>query len=761
LAKKILRVIKKGGHGFGTEAVFLTSICTILGAIMFLRFGFAVGNLGYWGAIWIIIIGHLITIPTGLALSEIATNLKVGGGGEYYIISRSFGTSIGSSIGIMLYSSQVISVAFYVIAFSEIFRAGMFIPLGDILRPFVEIIEVYIPFDWKFTPPMVSLVMTLILGSLILRRGAKIGIKALMVIFFLLIVAVILFSLGSPVKGGGGGNAFDTIDGAKSFPVVFAICFPAFTGMTAGVGLSGDLKNPRRAIPLGVIGAILIGLIIYVIVITKLFFSAPLDELASNQHVMFDISIYGPIILLGLGAATISSAIGSILIAPRTLQALSSDKVFPSKKVNEELANGVGKENEPKAALYFSLIVALIFVLWGSLNAVASIITMFFLITYGSVCLISFLEHFAGNPSYRPTFRTWWPFSLLGAIACFGMMFMIDTGFAAVAVVILVVIYLLHQRTHKESRSFAVIFQGVMFQLNRRMKIALQKTGSTPDKANWRPSVIAISSNAVERAAPKDLLRWISDYYGFGTLIHFIKGRLDRKSVKNSKRIEDELVGQINVSKANYSVSTVVSPSLRTAVAQVVQFSGISGLDNNTILFEFEKKRAEELEDIVDGCKLVDAMKFNIIVLRSTEAGFGYHERIHIWLTRNDYRNSNLMILLSFIIMAHKDWKNSEITIHTAFPKIKQDERVSEIKHLIQKGRLPITLKNVQSFEYTDKESLNKLVYRKSKNADLVIIGFTQKQLEKMGAEVFKQHDKLRETLFISAGERIFIYDQN
>ena len=291
------------------------------------------------------------------------------------------------------------------------------------------------------------------------------------------------------------------------------------------------------------------------------------------------------------------------------------------------------------------------------------------------------------------------------------------------------------------------------------MKIILQKSGSTPDKFNWRPSVIAISSHAVDRAAPKDLLRWISKYYGFGTMIHYIKGRLDRKSVKTSKKIQQELVDQINVSKANYSVSTVVSPSLRTAVAQAVQFTGIAGLDNNTILFEFNQYREEELEEIVDGCRLVDAVRYNIIVLRSTEHNFGFKERIHIWLTRDDVKNGNLMILLSFIIMAHKEWENAKITIYTAFPESKQEKRLSEIKHLIQKGRLPITLKNVQSFTYTDKKSLDKLIYRKSKNADLVIVGFTQKQLEKFGVDVLKQHEKLRETLFISAGERIFISD--
>lgn len=722
---------------------------------MFLRFGYAVGNLGLLGALSIIIIGHLIIIPTGLALSEIATNLKVGGGGEYYIISRSFGITIGSTIGMMLFASQVISIAFYVIAFGEIFKADFFTFFGKLIRPFVNIFETYtgLTFDTR----MVSLPVTLIIIGVIFKRGAKIGIKVLWGIFILLIGAVVLFMLGSPIQGGGNGNPVSTIDNAAPFAVVFAICFPAFTGMTAGVGLSGDLKNPRKSIPNGVLMAILVGLVIYILVIIKLFYSAPLNELGSNQHVMYDIAAWGPIVLIGLAAATISSALGSILIAPRTLQALSNDKVFPGEKVNTSLGSGVGKQNEPRNALYVAGLIAIIFVLIGDLNVVASIITMFFLITYGSVCLISFLEHFAGNPSYRPTFRTKWYLSFMGAVLCFGMMFQIHLMYALIAIIIMVIIYKSQQYTHTESRSFAVIFQGVMFQLSRWMKIALQKSESKPDKYNWRPSVIAISSHAIDRAAPKNLLRWITYYYGFGTLIHYIKGRLDRKSVRTSNRAQKELVEQINVSGSNYSVSTVVSPSMRTAVAQVVQFSGIAGLDNNTILFEFNRNRTDELEDIVDGCKLVDAMRFNIIVLRSTEHDFGFKEKIHIWLTRDDYRNGNLMILLSFIIMAHPDWEDCEINIYTAFPKAKQDERIRDIKHLIQKGRLPITLKNMESFTYTDRESLGKLIFRKSKNADLVIIGFTQKQLDQMGVELFKRYERLRETLFISAGEYIHI----
>ena len=114
MPRSLNQTVKK----FGTLAVFLTAISTILGAVMFLRFGWAVGNVSFYGVLAIIVIGHMVTIPTAMALAEIATNQKVEGGGEYYIISRSFGLNIGAAIGFSLYLSQAISVAFYIVAFA-------------------------------------------------------------------------------------------------------------------------------------------------------------------------------------------------------------------------------------------------------------------------------------------------------------------------------------------------------------------------------------------------------------------------------------------------------------------------------------------------------------------------------------------------------------------------------------------------------------------------------------------------------------------
>jgi amino acid transporter len=765
LVEKVEKAEK--GHGFGTAPVFLTSICTILGAIMFLRFGWAVGNVGLTGALLIIVIGHAITIPTGLAISEIATNLKVGGGGEYFLLSRSFGTRIGASIGIMLYASQVISIAFYVIAFAEGFGLYEY----EIERILYLITGMDIAFDYR----MISLPLILGLFALILTRGANIGVKLLWGIFAILLVGIAVFMIGPPMAGATDlGNLGAATEG-RPWIYVFAICFPAFTGMTAGVGLSGDLKNPRKSIPYGIMSAIGLGFFIYIAIMIKLYFSASpedLVDLANHPVIMYEIAgmsgpkytilgkdqyLIGIIVIVALLAATISSAVGSVLIAPRTLQAMGGDKIIPQKKVTNLLGEGIGKKNEPVNATFISAFIALIFVLMGDLNVVARLITMFFLITYGSVCAVSFLEHFAGNPSYRPTFRTKWYLSLLGMILCFGIMLQMDVIIALLSIGIMAVLYISLGFTHKESRTFAIIFQGVMFQLSRYMKIALQKSQSEPDKFNWRPSVIAISSHAVERSAPKDILKWISHHYGFGTLIHYIKGKLSKQENSNSRRIQKVLINQIIAAKANYTVTTVVSPSFTTAVAQSLQISGISGLDNNTILFEFNRNRSEELPDIVEGCKLAQAVDFNQCVLRSTEHNFGYRENIHIWIKSDDFKNANLMILMAFIIMEHPDWGDSEITIFTAFPKGEKEMQVKRIKDLISRGRLPISVKNVKALVYTEDEPFKKLLYNRSKNADLTVVGFTPEQLSSMNVEVFTQYEDLQETLFVCAGEDILI----
>ena len=367
---------------FGTAPVFFTAISTILGAILFLRFGFAVGTVGFWGVVFIVLLGHLVTIPTALAISEIATNKRVEGGGEYFIISRSFGLNIGATIGLALYLSQAISVAFYVIAFTEAFQF------------FFE--WVLSSYEIQLPRQVISIPVMLGLGLLILIKGANVGVKALYLVLFILFASLILFFAGST-------NFSTTTDfslfdaqfrNLDQFFIVFAIIFPAFTGMTAGVGLSGDLKDPSKSIPVGTLAATICGMIIYFFIAFKLSSSLSPETLINNQFSMADVAIFGAIIIpLGLAASTFSSALGSIMVAPRTLQALANDESFPTKRLNHWLNKSRDKDGEPINASLVTCILALVFIVLGDVNVVAQIISMFFMVTYGSLCLISFLHH--------------------------------------------------------------------------------------------------------------------------------------------------------------------------------------------------------------------------------------------------------------------------------------------------------------------------------------------------------------------------------
>jgi amino acid transporter len=426
---------------FGTAPVFFTAISTILGAILFLRFGFAVGTLGFWGVILIILLGHLVTIPTALAISEIATNKRVEGGGEYFIISRSFGLNIGATIGIALFISQAISVAFYVIAFTEAFEFF-----------FNFIFDKY---DFVLPRQAISLPAMLALAILILKKGAGVGVKTLYFVVGILFVSLAMFFLGGTEAAGNPDISFanSKMRNPQDFFVVFAIIFPAFTGMTAGVGLSGDLKNPSRSIPLGTIMATLIGMVIYIFIIYKLAKSVSANDLLEHQLIMAKIAIGGAIIIpLGLAASTISSALGSIMVAPRTLQALALDKAFPSKKINRWLGASNLKNNEPQNASLVTIILAFVFVGIGDVNAVATVISMFFMVTYGALCLISFLNHFGSSPSYRPSFRSRWYISLAGFLISVWVMFKINTPYALLSFLFISLIYLYINYYHKNQK---------------------------------------------------------------------------------------------------------------------------------------------------------------------------------------------------------------------------------------------------------------------------------------------------------------------
>lgn len=732
------------GHGFGTMPVFLAGISTILGAVMFLRFGYAVGHVGLLGCLAIILLGHAVTIPTAMALAEIATNRKVEGGGEYFIISRSFGVTIGAVIGLSLYLSQAVSVSFYMIAFAEAFT------------PISHLFKQYLGF-WD--PRMVSVPGTMLLIMLMLSKGADLGVKALYGVVAILIASLVLFFAGSPVAGTAPLAMTKTVTDPNGFFLVFAIVFPAFTGMTAGVGLSGDLANPRKSIPAGTMAATVVGMVIYVAIVIKLALSAPLEMLATDQLVMSKIALWGPIIPIGLGAATLSSAIGSILVAPRTLQALGADHAIPVKVANGWLSKGVGSANEPRNATLITGGIALAIVALGNVDVVARLISMFFMVTYGALCAISFLEHFAAQPSYRPSFRSRWWLSLAGAVLCSLMMFQMDPLFAVLSIAVMAGLYVGVARARaSETDDLAAMFQGVMTQLTRYMQIWLQRKRNDHAAEAWRPSVLMVSGRTFDRRAPLEFLRWICWRQGFGTYLHFVKGILNEASFDESQVLKERLIQLARLQQSTVYMDTIVSPSMISALAQSLQIPGVSGLNNNLILFEFSRHdTAEVIDELANSVLFTSSTKMAQMVLRHGDFHFGEKRSIHVWLSWNDRENANLMILMAYLLLGHPDWERAEISVNAALPAAEINTQRDAFQTLIAEGRIPISTKNIRFLPVDDKNAYRDVVSRHSTDADLVVLGFGMDNVKDRGAAYFQSHAGLKDVLFVHAPHRITI----
>ena len=293
---------------FGTfSGVFTPSILTILGVIMYLRLPWIVGQAGLFTTIAIILVAHLISITTGLSVSSIATDKKVKTGGTYYIISRSLGLPAGGTLGLALFVGLSFSISLYLIGFAESFLGFWGIAI---------------------TPTTIRIAGTIIL---LIVTGVTFLSTTLAIKTQYYIMAAIVLSLVSIILGKHQFTPSEPllfpIDNSSPFILLFGIYFPAVTGFEAGVSMSGDLADSKKSIPRGTIAAISVGLIVYIFLAFFFSFTVNSNELVNDPDVLQHISLVPGLVIAGIWGATLSSALGSILAAPRILQATALDKI--------------------------------------------------------------------------------------------------------------------------------------------------------------------------------------------------------------------------------------------------------------------------------------------------------------------------------------------------------------------------------------------------------------------------------------------------
>lgn len=455
-----------GGRFNWFSGVFTPSILTVLGVVMYLRLGWTTGQAGLGMMLIIVVITHLITGATALSVSSIATNRTVGTGGAYFMISRSLGPSVGSAVGIPLFLAQALSVTFYVVGFAE--AASQLIP---------------------GVPAVVIGTVTNVIVLGLAYWNAELAIKAQYFVMAAIGLSLLSFFSGTTSDFPASIEWFNS-DGA-SFVTIFAVFFPAATGIMAGVSLSGDLQNPRKDIPRGIMLVVATSLLVYIAFPIWLSLNFSNDELINNLDAVFIGASIPAFIYLGVFGATLSSAIGSILSAPRTLQALASDGHVP-----RFFARGHGPDNEPRMGTMLTFIIAQVGVFTGSLDAIAPVLTMFFLATYGAINLASGLETWAANPSFRPTFRVPAPVSLAAAIACFYVMSIINLPAMLVATVILVGLFAFTQRRTLDS-AFGDARHGIWSAL---VLAGLRNVNQSKEHPiNWRPNLVVMGGDLAER----------------------------------------------------------------------------------------------------------------------------------------------------------------------------------------------------------------------------------------------------------------------
>ncbi|PSB56089.1 Na-K-Cl cotransporter, partial [filamentous cyanobacterium CCP1] len=287
--------------------VYTPSLLTILGVIMYLRFGWVVGNVGLIGTLIIVTLATSITFLTSLSICAIATDQVVRAGGAYYMISRSLGIETGGAVGLPLYFAQAFSVALYTLGFAE-----------SITETFPQLNQ-----------QVIAVVTTIAVAALALQ-SAQIAIRAQYFIMAAIALSLLSLLLGSSIEPTSIEPFGASPARSESFWVVFAVFFPAVTGIMAGVNLSGDLKDPSRSLPIGTLAAVGTGYLIYMVMPIILAGRADAATLIEDPLIMRRMALWGDAILLGVWGATLSSAIGSILGAPRVLQALARDGILPN-----------------------------------------------------------------------------------------------------------------------------------------------------------------------------------------------------------------------------------------------------------------------------------------------------------------------------------------------------------------------------------------------------------------------------------------------
>jgi amino acid transporter len=679
---------EKPGYQFGTfKGVFTPSILTILGVIMYLRFGWVIGNVGLIPTLIIVTLSSSVTFLTALSVSALATNMKVEGGGAYYIISRSLGIEIGAAIGLPLFLAQALSISFYVVGFAE--SIVQIIPILDIrsVGSFTLIILFFIAF-----------------------KSADFALKTQYFILAMIALSLVSFFMGT------GNNIVPLspdilVPQKEKFWAVFAVFFPAVTGIMAGLSMSGDLKNPEKSIPWGTLTAVACSYAIYMAI--PIFFIHIVKDFRVfliDSMIMYKVARWGYFVLAGIWGASLSSAMGSLLGAPRTLQAISKDRI-----IFRFIGRGFGDKQEPKIAMFVSFLIALAGIMAENLNMIASILTMFFLTAYGLLNLSAGFGKLIGSPSWRPKFKVHWAFSFAGAFGCFASMFMINPGATFIAIFISIGVYTLMKRrrlkSHWGDMKYGIIMLMVQFGLYKL-------TSKKPDEKTWRPNILVLSGSPTSRWYLIEFANAITLGYGLLTVATILPER--HISGQRKENMEKTIQSFLQERNVRALVKVYPADDLMHGISALIKGYGFGPIEPNTVLLG-EKEDEEDVIPFAELVRLMHENKRNVVILRE---GYLSHierkpRRIDIWWGQKG-NNAGLILALAYLLRTSPSWFNSKMVLKTIlFSENDREDTEKGLRTFVEQARLDADVETIK----IDDSGIFGLINTHSRDADFVFIG--------------------------------------
>ena len=651
------KIHKQGSlNTFG--GVFTPSFLTILGIILFMRLGYVTGAAGLGMALLILFLANSISIITSLSLAAIATNLKVKSGGPYYLISRTLGHEFGGSIGIVLYFAQSISIAFYCLGFGEALAAVL-------------------PEPFNNAQLVAALSMTLLF--IFAWLGADWATRLQYLIMIILICSLLSFFIGGFLQ-------WDTLLLIKNlsppttatvdFWVLFALFFPAVTGFTQGVNMSGDLKDPGVSLPLGTFWAVGLSMVVYAASMIVFAGSLSLEQLMSDYGAMNRVAIMPELILAGVLSATLSSAMASYLGAPRILQSIASDRLFTFLL---PFAQGHGETNNPRRGVLLSTIISFVTIAIGQLNLIAPVVSMFFLISYGLLNYATYFEATADSPSFRPLFRYYnSKLSLIGALACFGMMMTINFTASIAALAVLFGIYEYISRVAPFARWADGRRSYHLRQIRNHLFAADLKSEHPRD---WRPNILLFVIDDARRFPLYRFSSWLEANSGFTTIVKILPAK-GAKALKLRQDAEAELQQEIKSLKLQAFSLAVSASNTDTGIYSLIQGFGIGPLYANTLLLSWVSQE-EEVDS--EHCSnlyyrhLMTAFRLgcNLVLLDDENKDWSELEQrasedrvIGVWWKGG--QSSHLSLLLAYLMTRTEAWSGASIRL---FVPCKQDDK--------------------------------------------------------------------------------------